>query len=329
MPTLPNSGNRLPASPDTSQEPKLNTYIKLGSLLGVYYEQRRLGEFYKDIATACVPSEQHPSDNQDAFFSDPTLGAFGVFDGLGGHSGGGWAAQFAANKLQELVARIRTQDGNVSAANISVLFNAIDEELFSRGNGYSRLTTGVLLAEHSLHNPNNRLVTIAKAGDSRAYLLRSGELHPLTVDHGGPGSFKYPLEQDGDVNQQELLAQVLLAEADYSFDLIETEPELRLPQRFRTRNYVSGCLGGRDSAEISTTTLAVCKGDIILLSTDGIHDNLKDSQIAAILNDNCELGAQAITAKLIDMAQAISRLDPDDETARAKPDDMTAIVIMF
>lgn len=311
---------------DTSPEA---TYTTMASLLRVLYEKRWLNERYKAISSATRASDHHPKENQDALLSEPSLGLFGVFDGLGGHLGGGWASSYAANKAIELIKGVRATNGVLTDSDVRTVITAINTELYNAGQGRSRLTTAVVLLEKSLQPSEDREVIIAKSGDSRAYLLRNGQLYLLTIDNDDGGTYKHPLAQDPQVNQQDLSTQVALAEADTAYELIDTEPELCLPHLFRTRNYVSSCLGWHREAQASITTLSVQKGDVVVLTTDGIHDNLKDSQIKEILMQKGTEGAAAKSQALVDKAREISRLDGEDDTERAKPDDMTAVVIMF
>lgn len=64
-------------------------------------------------------------------------------------------------------------------------------------------------------------------------------------------------------------------------------------------------------------------GDRIILSTDGVHDNLTDEQIkTTIVNAPSECAAN----KLASRAHETSR-EPRKINARAKPDDITAVVV--
>lgn len=318
---LPES--RKPHPRFTSQD----IHRKIGNLLNQLYEQRRVAELYGGIATKTKACEQHPNDNQDALVSDPSIGLFGVFDGLGGHPGGRWASSYAVIRSKQLIEAIRSQSKTISEQEIFEILGTIDDELYEAGQGWSKLTTAVLLVEKSLKPAEDREMIIAKSGDSRAYLLRNNELFPLTLDHSGIGSYAHPLDIDPKVDQQERLVQAQLAEADSCYELIDTDPTLRLPYQFLHRNIVSGCLGSNTTAEVSTTTLSAQKGDLVVLTTDGIHDNLKDSQIKDILVATMSQGTDVITKALVEKALEISRLDHDEDTERAKPDDMTVVIV--
>jgi PPM family protein phosphatase len=120
-------------------------------------------------------------DNQDVIVVEPRLGLYAVLDGMGGANAGDVAARMAA---QEIVACVRQKSRLRRRSPDQVLrlalytaavqvFTAAERQLAYRGMG----TTVVAC----LVDPT--CAVIGHAGDSRAYLLRSGELTALTRDH--------------------------------------------------------------------------------------------------------------------------------------------------
>src|SRR5436305_13905201 len=92
---------------------------------------------------------------------------------------------------------------------------------------------------------------------------------------------------------------------------------------FRLRGGITQALGGPQAPAIHLDQVAVFPGDRILLCTDGIHDNLSDEEIETILRT----GPRTSVARLL-IEQSLARSHEErDTTVRAKPDDMTAIVI--
>jgi PPM family protein phosphatase len=97
---------------------------------------------------------------------------------------------------------------------------------------------------------------IAHVGDSRAYLLRGGQLHQLTRDHT-------------------LVAQ-----------LVEKQ-QLR-PEQARTdsrRNVVTRSIGVAPRVEVDTFAIEVEPNDKLLLCTDGLHGLVTDTDLADTMND--------------------------------------------
>lgn len=64
----------------------------------------------------------------------------------------------------------------------------------------------------------------------------------------------------------------------------------------------------------------VTPGDVLLLTSDGIHDNLTTAEIEAVLITS---NPQYTTASLANRAQ----MRTFDKSARSKDDDMTAVVV--
>ena len=88
----------------------------------------------------------------------------------------------------------------------------------------------------------------------------------------------------------------------------------QLSQAFLYRNIVGACLDGGYDNYINVDTRDVEPGDIILATTDGIHDNLTRREIA-----------EWTTVKDL-LAAALAR-SRDTDHPRAKPDDMTAVML--
>jgi PPM family protein phosphatase len=101
------------------------------------------------------------------------------------------------------------------------------------------------------------VVEIAHVGDSRAYLLRGGELQPVTEDHS------------------------LVAELVRSGDLTRAQAAEH-PQK----NLITRALGADEEVEVDTAVLPVEAGDRLLLCSDGLTDMVAEARIAEILADS-------------------------------------------
>lgn len=155
---------------------------------------------------------------------------------------------------------------------------------------------------------------VAHVGDSRVYLLREGQpLQRLTRDDG---YFTLRIE-DSTINEEDALRIDQATEAE---QLNDTEREI-----FHKRNGITQSLGHREYKKnpiptIHTAQTTVMPGDRILLCSDGIHDNLTDNEIEALLRQ----AARTTVARHL-VQSAIDR--SHEECLRAKKDDMSAIVI--
>jgi len=179
--------------------------------------------------------------------------------------------------------------------------------------GTSDLATTVALVA-LCRQPAQRGYTMvyAHVGDSRIYLLRANEpLRRLTSDDG----LLAKLVENQVINEEDALRidQAMRAE-----QLSDTEFSY-----FRLRGGITQALGGPQAPTNHLDQVTVYPGDRILLCTDGIHDNLTDEEIEAILRT----GPRTSVARLL-IEHSMARSNQErDITVRAKPDDMTAIVI--
>jgi len=70
------------------------------------------------------------------------------------------------------------------------------------------------------------------------------------------------------------------------------------------------------------TDVDIEEGDVLLLSSDGIHDNLTDAEIEKLLNSGSS--EQKLSKSIVENASNIAK---DTNNPRAKEDDKTAIII--
>lgn len=143
-----------------------------------------------------------------------------------------------------------------------------DAERASRGMGST--LTGLLLW--------NRWAFVAQVGDSRAYLLRQGELHQLTTDQ----TLVHDLIRQGALTPEEAKVH---------------------PQR----NMITQALGSTHPLRIPLSRLELRRGDRILCCSDGLHGEVPDDRIREIL---CEpLPPRRLLEALVDAANAYGGRD--------------------
>lgn len=131
-------------------------------------------------------------DNQDAGYAGPQLLA--VADGVGGAARGDVASNVVIEQLRPLDASATDQD---PAAALRAALDAahqrltelVEEDPSLEGTS-TTITTGLVTGD---------ALQVAHIGDSRAYLLRDGELQQLTSDH----SFVQSLVDEGRITEEE------------------------------------------------------------------------------------------------------------------------------
>jgi protein phosphatase len=181
--------------------------------------------------------------NQDMHGS--TEGGYGmllvVCDGMGGHTAGEVASRVAVETILATMSAEPAPEDALRAA-----FVAANTQVYAVGHG-SMGTTGVaaLLQRNMLY--------VANVGDSRAYLVREGEIQQISTDH----SF---------VSDQVAAGLMTAEQARHS----------------NVRNIITRALGHLPEVTVDTFSLPLRPGDTIVLSSDGMHGLIEDHEIAEI-----------------------------------------------
>jgi serine/threonine protein phosphatase PrpC len=201
--------------------------------------------------------------NEDAYLIDDPL--FVVADGMGGHVAGDVASATAVAVIADEFAAGDTGDpdsliGVLRRAN-SVIWQKSQSDPSLRGMG----TTCTLLTIHDSQ------AHLAHVGDSRAYLLRDGELSQLTEDHTLVGR----MVQEGRLSQEEA----------------EHHPQ---------RNIIMRVLGVDSDVEVDILSLDLIPNDQLLLCSDGLTSMIDVGLIRQTLER--ETDAQAAADQLVQLA---------------------------
>lgn len=282
------------------------------------------------FARRSIACERHPDRNEDAILVDEQGGLAAVFDGVGGSAAGEIASQTAARATHHAWKRVFEQQQKTRKVRdilesndtldlcitLQHLIEEADELVRTEGAhraGTDDLATTVAMAAvcRQPGTPEYKLV-YAHVGDSRIYLLREDEpIKRLTHDDG-------------------LLAKLIENQIITSEEALHIDQAMRADQLsdteysyFRLRGGITQALGGPIAPTIHTDQITIVPGDRILLCTDGIHDNLTDEEIEEIVRSN----PRTTTARLL-VEHSLYRSQQDrSTTVRAKPDDMSAIVM--
>lgn len=301
-----------------------------------YLAEKTKNKFFVGCATRS--SENHPERNEDSMLADPDSGVFGVFDGVSGSENGAYAAAKASQIFNRRFFHL-PPDVLLTEQNIEGIFrdtiNIASKEL--RGGD----TTASVMKLWQTSSGDKKL-TYGHIGDSRIYLydIANNRLTAVTDDHGillslKPSRAKPIARKFDDVVVENELSGRENIQVEYpdsithvlGYKEFTSEREL-----FYNRQVLLRSLGrNSDSARIATRS--VSGYDLAVLTTDGVHDNLTTGQIIGILRRNAYSPQQAARTLAHD-AQMLSRaLYKDDASTervrniRAKPDDMSAIVV--
>ncbi len=233
-------------------------------------------------------SRSHPGRvrevNEDACLEQPHRGVWAVADGMGGHALGEFASRLAIKSLMDLVDLVQMRE----AASLEQLVAAAHERL-QQTNRHLRAeaarrdvpiigtTIAVLLAA-------GRHGACVWAGDSRVYRYRAGRLQQLTRDH----------------SQLEAVRSQQVGSSDDT--LVRPPP-----------NVITRALGGDEALELDSVTVDILDGDLFLLCSDGLSNEVSEVAIEqALLPGGCKLACET----LLDLA-----------LERGAHDNVTAVVV--
>jgi serine/threonine protein phosphatase PrpC len=183
------------------------------------------------------------SNNEDNFVVDLCQRLFVVADGMGGQDRGEVASSMAVEIIPRAVHARLAVNENAEDAVLHAMLEANDtivEAGRCQPEGRRMGTTAVVALQHEDQ------VYVANLGDSRAYLIRDGEVHQLTVDHSVAQAL---------VNTGALTAE----EARYS-------PYQHVLHKFL------GCSELNAATEVHPFTPRT--GDRLLLATDGMTNHI-------------------------------------------------------
>jgi protein phosphatase len=204
------------------------------------------------------------SVNQDHYSIDPDGRFFIVADGMGGHAGGEEASKIATEVITASLDKNWESRFSSSELLLDALYDANEEILIDQQSHQERADMGTTVVVVLFRQGKSWRGHI---GDSRLYRLRNSQLEQITED-------------------DTWVARALKA-GDISPDQARNHP---------WRHVLSQCLGRKDLQEVDVQPLDVQKGDVLLLCSDGLTEELSDEEIYPLLHatKNCKEAALSL-----------------------------------
>ncbi len=209
--------------------------------------------------------------NQDSYYLDPKGRFFIVADGMGGYIGGKEASEISI----KTISRYLEENWESSFSSDLIIRQSIvdaNEDILKAQELNPELsqmgTTVVVILFRGGYS------WYGHVGDSRLYRLRNSLLEKLTDDH----TWISNAVRRGELSQEQ----------------IRSHP---------WRHLLLQCLGRRDLNPIDVEKLETLPGDLLLLCSDGLTEELRDQEIARILTDENLVDSQAKVANLIETAK--------------------------
>ncbi|MFM0110856.1 PP2C family protein-serine/threonine phosphatase [Paraburkholderia nemoris] len=216
--------------------------------------------------------------NEDACLAQPEPGRWAVADGMGGHAVGDLASRLVIDALSRLTPPLAMKTCIADArARLQKANRQLRDEAARRQVQRIGSTVVVLLA-------CDRFCGYLWAGDSRLYLYREGQLRQLTRDHSQVEELK-------------------------SLGVITDEEARHHP----AQHMITRAVGATDLLELDDDAIEVADGDVFLLCSDGLSNEISDEEILGVLTTvTCERASD----ELVDLA-----------IARGGRDNVTAVVV--
>ena len=186
--------------------------------------------------------------NEDTCVDLPDRGIWAVADGMGGHVMGDFASQAVVQTLSALPV---LESLDMTVDNTRNALRAVNQLLVEEAQRMKVHTIGstvvlLLAREHRC--------ACLWAGDSRLYLFRDSQLTQLTRDH----SLVERLKANGMITAEEA-------------------------KHHPARNAITRAVGAGASLDLERVSLDANDGDVFLLCSDGLTNELEDEDIASVL----------------------------------------------
>ena len=216
----------------------------------------------------------------------PRGSLFMVADGMGGAAAGELASAMAADLIYRHLATAWARDSDASADRFAFRMKEAVELANEQIYGYAR--------EHPEVRGMGTTVTaagvfgedlyVAQIGDSRGYLVRSGEAIQLTKDQ----SLMQRLVDAGELTEEEA-------------------------EQSERRNIILQALGPDPRVRVDLTHQVLRRGDTLILCSDGLSGSVKREEFAQVAAEQKDL--PSLCSRLIDLAN--ERGGPDNITVVA------------
>lgn len=225
-----------------------------------------------------------PEDNLD-FDLGPKGALFLVCDGMGGAAAGEVASTMAVDSISsDMEAGARTSCDSF-ARSLRRAIECANEKINTqsrvnqneRGMGTTCTAVGLV----------DRTLVVGQIGDSRCYILRGGELSQITKDQ----SLAWQLIEAGAMTVEEA-------------------------KSFEHANIILQALGVQERVDVVLSSVDLCRGDVVLVSSDGLHGPVADDEMKEILlsEPDPRKACEALIAKALD---------------REGPDNISVVVARF
>jgi PPM family protein phosphatase len=212
------------------------------------------------------------TENEDTYVTEPMV--FAVADGMGGHQAGEVASALAASIVRDRLGRGASSEDDAESVVHEVndaIYGAARANAAQSGMGTTLTALTVLKPQGQGASMIDEQFVLLNVGDSRTYLYRNAKLSRVTVDHS--------------------YVQELVATGHITMEEARTHPR---------RNIVTRALGIEPNVRADMWTMPIVRGDRFVLCSDGLVDEVADSEIIELVASVAD--PQALSEQLVDLA---------------------------
>jgi serine/threonine protein phosphatase PrpC len=190
--------------------------------------------------------------NQDSICLDKNHSFFAVADGMGGHNGGDIASELSVKIMSQYL-----KDHNTLGPE-ALMLNTIKEinlAIHQMANEKPELKgMGTTISAVQFRGPQ---LVIGNVGDSRVYMINNRHIFQLTRDHS-------------------------FVQEKLNLGIYRREDAVRDPQK----NILIRSVGFEENIQVDVFQYRICKNDVFLICSDGLHGKVSDEEILKIVNNH-------------------------------------------
>jgi serine/threonine protein phosphatase PrpC len=190
--------------------------------------------------------------NQDSICLDYTHHLYAVADGMGGHNGGDIASQLSVKVMPEFFANHLALGPEVLMKN---MIQEVNQVILKKAKENPELE-GMGTTVSAIHFSGPNLV-IGNVGDSRVYMINNQHIFQLTRDHS-------------------------FVQEKLNMGIYRREEAVKDPQK----NVLVRSVGFETEVQVDVFHYRVCKNDIFIVCSDGLHGKVSDADLLHIVRKN-------------------------------------------
>ena len=189
--------------------------------------------------------------NQDSICVDHKHNFFAVADGMGGHNGGDIASQTSVKVMPDFIDKNPQLEAAALMKNViceinSTILKVAEEKPELHG-------MGTTVAAIYFNGPN---LIVGNVGDSRVYLVNNQNIYQLTRDHS-------------------------FVQEKLNMGIYTREEAVKDPQK----NVLVRSVGFEPEVVPDVFNYRICKNDIFMICSDGLHGKVSDGDILHIIKN--------------------------------------------